>query len=225
MKINSMYVRPNREDLNATAVPSMEDIAWSAGVYEGEGTARLCGSNSKTGKIKRGLAVSVPQKDPEILYRMRDWFGGSVCTGKHVCTTWNICGDRARIFLALIYKFMSARRREQIDATCALEFLRGESPLGLSSDQLKSRLLAVYEEHKETTWRGSASIQKSGKAALYAKKKQDPAFAKRVYEQNKAQREGLTEEQRQERNRLARAKYLDKKGLKLVNTQRIDATA
>src|SRR5271170_6920004 len=112
MKLNPMYVRPGRPDLDATKVPSLIDIAWSAGIYEGEGCCRLAG------KTKRGLMIQVAQKDPELLYRLRDWFGGSVKFAH--CSTvpadqqvysWSACGDRARIFLALIYSFMTARRK------------------------------------------------------------------------------------------------------------------
>lgn len=51
--------RPNRPDLDATKVPSALDIAWAAGIYEGEGCARLCGRG------KRSFAVHVVQKEPQ----------------------------------------------------------------------------------------------------------------------------------------------------------------
>src|SRR6266436_5401169 len=103
----SFWLRANRQDLNATKVPTALDIAWSAGVYEGEGHVRLCGIK------KRGLALAVSQKDPEILYRLRDWFGGSVGgpSPTNCCYKFDICGDRARIFMGLVYPFLSKRRQ------------------------------------------------------------------------------------------------------------------
>ena len=88
------------------------------GIFEGEGHCRLCG------KTNRGFMVSAVQKDPELLYRLRDWFGGAANghgknRGIHV---WDCCGDRGRLFIALVYRFMTARRMVQIDATGALDF-------------------------------------------------------------------------------------------------------
>jgi hypothetical protein len=107
----SKRTRPNKPELDATKVPTALDIAWSAGIYEGEGTCRLCGHT------KRGFMVSVAQKDPELLYRLRDWFGGSIRgVSKSGCHNWEICGDRARIFVALIYAVLTSRRKIQADA-------------------------------------------------------------------------------------------------------------
>lgn len=140
--------RPSNPALNATKKPTAIDIAWAAGVYEGEGSIRLCGRG------KRSLAGSIPQKDPEILYRLRDLFGGSVNppSGANPCFHWDVCGDRARLFVAQIYYLLSDRRKSQAKSANALDFLKGESPVGLSLDELKSRMLCFYEEHFRTTW-------------------------------------------------------------------------
>jgi hypothetical protein len=143
-----MWIKPNNPALDATKVPTAIDIAWAAGIYEGEGSARLCGRG------KRSLHVGIPQKDPEILYRLRDWFGGSVGkpSGGNPCYHFDICGDRARIFLALVYHFLSVRRKTQVDATNALEFLRGASPSGMTMDQLKERVISFNDEEKSKKW-------------------------------------------------------------------------
>lgn len=139
--------------LDATKVPSVIDIAWSAGIYEGEGTCRNCGNT------KRGIAVQVVQKDPEILYRLRDWFGGSVGYA-HSRTrkmddqihVWSACGDRARIFLALTYGFLSARRKHQVDAIRAFEYFGGNPPAVNSVSEVKDVLLRYYEQHSEEVY-------------------------------------------------------------------------
>jgi hypothetical protein len=171
--------RPNRPELDATKVPTAIDIAWSAGVYEGEGTARLCGRG------KRSLAVSVPQKDPEILYTLRDLFGGSVnAPCGNPCYKWDICGDRARIFLALIYSFLSSRRRAQVDATDALEFLDGKFPAGMSLEDLALHLASFYESRRANTWTGSnrSAIRK---ANYERRKAEDPEFLPKLLARNK----------------------------------------
>ena len=142
-----MWIKRNNPALDATKTPTVLDIAWAAGFFEGEGHPRL--------NYKRGVDLSVSQKDPEILYRLRDWFGGAVRFAK--CKTvpadrqvyqWNACGDRARLFFALVYHSLSARRKAQIDATGALEFLRGISSEGLTISQLKDKLLFYYEQDR-----------------------------------------------------------------------------
>lgn len=155
--------RRNKPELDATKVPTEIDIAWAAGIYEGEGTCRL------VGKTKRGFMASVVQKDPELLYRLRDWFGGSVRDNgaKAKVKIWDCCGDRARIFIALIYRFMTARRRAQIDATECLDFLHGRSPNGLNMTQLKSVMVEFYENHRKMV---SERVKKA-KAEAYQKRK------------------------------------------------------
>ena len=162
------WTRPNKPELDATKIPTAIDIAWSAGIYEGEGTCRLCGHT------KRGFMASVTQKDPEILYRLRDWFGGSVRnngagTGVH---TWDICGDRARIFMCLIYEFLTVRRRAQLDGTNALEFLRSASPIGIPVLVLQSKLLSFYEEERDHRISATGTKRRAQRAEYYQQKKQ-----------------------------------------------------
>jgi len=45
-----MCVRGNKPELAPTKVPSTIDIAWAAGVYEGEGSCRNCGKRKKKQK-------------------------------------------------------------------------------------------------------------------------------------------------------------------------------
>ncbi len=163
--------RPNKPELDATKVPTEIDIAWAAGIYEGEGTCRLCGYN------KRSFMATVVQKDPELLYRLRDWFGGSLQGNSNLsgAYAWNICGDRARIFVALIYKFMTARRRAQIDATNCLDFLGSESPNGMNMTQLKDVMDKFYSDHREMV----RLRTKKAKQEQYKRYASDPQWVER----------------------------------------------
>ena len=179
--------RPNRPDLDATKTPTEIDVAWSAGIYEGEGHCRLCG------KTKRGLSAAVVQKDPELLYRLRDWFGGRVGVhnakqGTHV---WECNGDRCRLFLALIYGFMTARRRQQIDATNGLEFLRGRSPVNLTLMQLKKEMDIFYSEHTERVRLRKKEAAKRAHVRRYS----DPEVRARTHAVQKQYREKLKQDQ------------------------------
>ena len=52
--------------LPPTKSPSLLDIAWAAGIVEGEG--------SFGGKKRSTVTVQVCQKEPEILHKLRDFF-------------------------------------------------------------------------------------------------------------------------------------------------------
>jgi hypothetical protein len=119
-------VKKDRQGLDAVRRPTAIEIAWAAGIYEGEGS---CITNHSD-KGYASFVVSVNQKDPELLYRMREMFGGSIklCNRKfngviRPIYHWKICGDRARAFIFTIYPFLTARRKEQIEATPAGDFL------------------------------------------------------------------------------------------------------
>lgn len=102
--------------IRALEHPTLRDIAWAAGIYEGEGTAAKNGKSS--------TSVSVKQKDDWILRRFQKLFGGRVCERTYVRrgygkdktgtnSTWVISGARARGFLMTIYTFLSPRRKAQ----------------------------------------------------------------------------------------------------------------
>jgi hypothetical protein len=201
--------RPNRPELDATKVPTAIDIAWSAGIYEGEGCCHLAG-----GKGKRGLMAAVGQKDPELLYRLRDWFGGSIRKGSSNGFTihyWSICGDRARIFIALIYGYMTARRKGQIDAAGALEFLDGVHSDGMSIQELKDKLASLYQKHRKTTWDGNPEISREYSRTHYAVNRLNPEWVEKDREWKRDMRANWTEEQREAARQYQREYYQKKK--------------
>lgn len=94
------------EELDATEHPAMIQIAWAAGVYEGEGSASHDG-------------IQLAQKDRWLCDRLRALFGGSIghyddAYGGHY--RWRMTGSRARGFLMTIFAFLSPRRKDQIRA-------------------------------------------------------------------------------------------------------------
>lgn len=91
--------------LAPTKHPTMLDIAWAAGIVEGEG----CFSSS-SGTIR----ISVCQKDKYILSKLKDLFGGNLSYNKYSnCNSWYLTGIRARGFIYTVFSFLSPRRREQ----------------------------------------------------------------------------------------------------------------
>ena len=104
----------SRADLKSTLSPTNLDIAWAAGIYEGEGS--ISG-------IRKSETINIGQKDPWILYKLRNFFGGRVgmkkggmLNGKFYngLYNWNVNGARARGFSMTIFSFLSPRRKEKI---------------------------------------------------------------------------------------------------------------
>lgn len=98
-----------RSDLHPSEHPTNLDVAWAAGIYEGEGSvhASTIGQNS----------VSVAQKERWLCDRLRLLFGGSVHSYIYDGRTyyrWGVSGALARGFLMTIYCFLSPHRRTQI---------------------------------------------------------------------------------------------------------------
>lgn len=121
-------VHRNKTGFDATLKPTAIDIAWAAGIYEGEGSCVASGEKASDGS-RRSFAVNVPQKDPEILYKLCGLFGGRISLFNVKSRTrfpiyhWVNCGDRARAFLTAIYPFLTAKRKAQINATRVSIFL------------------------------------------------------------------------------------------------------
>lgn len=122
--VNPRHLREvRRPDARATVgrpLTGME-LAWSAGIWEGEGS---CWPNART-QFRRGrsmtLHTSVSQHDPErwVLERLRDLFGGAIDrddADDPDSYRWRVTGARGRGFLMTIYAFLSPRRRAQVRA-------------------------------------------------------------------------------------------------------------
>lgn len=101
--------RWSKKSLVATQKPTSQEIAWAAGLYEGEGYCDVHGSSER---------VLVSQKDTWILEKLKILFGGTLQypskKSTTPCSNWEVYGGRARGFLMTIYSFLSPRRREQI---------------------------------------------------------------------------------------------------------------
>lgn len=97
--------------LERSVPPTMLDIAWAAGLYEGEGWC-----NARQGRI----AISQVHLWP--LKRMQERFAGSIggpykkpsLLGASPYFIWYLSGYRAAAFAMTIYALLSPRRQEQL---------------------------------------------------------------------------------------------------------------
>lgn len=156
--------------IEATRIPTDLDVAWVAGLYEGEGSCNE-GKN-------RSTIVGIYQKDPEILYRCQEMFGGNISQNRHhapekICNVWNLGGDRARLFLQVIYPYMSARRKVQIDRTSFRSFT-GKNDLirNVLTEERKASLAVMTAEEKLQDARRVCDAKRSeSRKAMYWYKK------------------------------------------------------
>lgn len=100
--------------LSPTEHPTVHDLCWAAGIYEGEGSCIV----RRKSDANHSAAISVAQKDRWLCDRLRALFGGTVgvSTAKTGETYhyWRLTGMRARGFAMTIYKFLSPRRQARI---------------------------------------------------------------------------------------------------------------
>ena len=96
------------------------DIAWFAGILEGEGCFITPTGN------RRSESVQITQKEPWILNRIAELFGGLVRVHKQTSRSgvrlyhrWSVFGPRARGIAMTVFSFMSPHRKTQIKGLLA----------------------------------------------------------------------------------------------------------
>ncbi len=107
-----------KASLAPAATPTINDICWAAGLYEGDGS---CGHDGHT---SQHAEVQQVESGRWVTAKLRSLFGGSDLPvprkkGTHVAEDrtdfrWTVTGARARGFLQTIYVLLSPRRQEQI---------------------------------------------------------------------------------------------------------------
>ncbi len=97
--------------------PTPEEVAWAAGIFDGEGTV------GTEGPKRKSFSVKVSQARADIPVRMRVLFGGSVKCYEHIslsgkpwpCWTWRAGGIRAYNFIEAVRPWLGAKRQNQIN--------------------------------------------------------------------------------------------------------------
>jgi hypothetical protein len=139
-------MRRHKVNPGPTKTPSEKEVAFAAGFYEGEGCAQHANKNRVN-----ALQVIIGQKDPEILYRLREWFGGGIYqrtnsgANKITLHVLMISGNRARAFLRQVWPYLSIRRKAQILKACPI--LASESVTTARLPFSEERLMIQSELH------------------------------------------------------------------------------
>ena len=190
--------------LEPTKIPTALEIAWAAGIYEGEGS---CIGGGWKG---RGFHADISQKDPELLYRLRDMFGGSINLynvgneRRFTCYHWKVCGDRARLFFALIYPYLTERRKRQIQSTTVWEFLSTIQPM-LSACMIDSRdermesIQAAIGEYNQTSKKAAAEHTLARHREFDRKRYNNPERREQMRQASKVSKKRKREKEKLER--------------------------
>jgi hypothetical protein len=89
-----------------------EYLAWAAGIFEGEGSTN------------RYNPITVAQKDPWILYKLKELYGGSITyyNDKNIFV-WYLGSEEGRNLLRSMIPYLSPRRLQQIENNNVLKTL------------------------------------------------------------------------------------------------------
>lgn len=125
----------------------MIDIKYAAGFFDGEGCVGIYPREGRHNTHHR-LRTSVAQKNPAILYRLEERWGGYLTGGQgtsQVCYRWNLGPRGSEIFLREIEPYLTQKRAQ---AKLALAFRRE-----CFSKKNSRRRLTVEEVEKREAFR------------------------------------------------------------------------
>lgn len=110
---------------------SREDLAWAAGLYEGEGT--VC-------RARTSRFLSLTSTDEDVVLRFREAVGMGQVTGpygphpprgKKVYWTWRVCNfEHRQAVTALLWDWLSPRRKVQLTESLAWDRKPGDYDFG-----------------------------------------------------------------------------------------------
>lgn len=97
-----------------------EQLAWAAGVIDGEGWATSARRNNITKGMTATLCLGVAQAHPEMVNRLQSIFGFGSVTGPRMSRTtpmwsWRVYGfEEVQAVLAMVWTWLGSVKREQI---------------------------------------------------------------------------------------------------------------
>ena len=129
------------DQLNDMDLLSSEELAYIAGFFDGEGYIGIVMNHGLR------LIVSITNTKVEILYWLKDLFGGSVCNGQRPSQNqkpiyvWTIVSREAAIF---IYRIQPYLRLKEEQSELGLEFQRTKNWGGNNSRHPVSEETSEY---------------------------------------------------------------------------------
>lgn len=123
---------------NPTSHPMKDtDIAWIAGLFEGEGSITI---------VNNVVRVTIQMTDLDILQRVQDVFGGRIYScSKQVdhhkdSWKWTITSTKEALeFIQLIYPYLGNRRKTKADEA----LVKGQNVRSIKVEHLKRKVFAL----------------------------------------------------------------------------------
>ncbi|QMP84247.1 HNH endonuclease [Streptomyces phage Coruscant] len=115
------------------------DLAWAAGLFEGEGTFHF---------VKGvGTDVAIQMTDEDVLLKMQNLFGGRVSVAYESKGNWKTCyrwtlgiKDDCEDFVRSIYPYLMSRRKEKAD-----EWINSRREVKSRKEFLENRKKGILE--------------------------------------------------------------------------------
>ena len=118
-------------------MPHNTEIAWVAGIFEGEGCVLVT--------TQGVLWVTVTNTDLRILDELKRICGGDICRGGITKTLthvkrWRHAGSSADAFLKQILPYLKGNKKEEVELALQFESTRGTSGIRLSEEAVAKRM-------------------------------------------------------------------------------------
>jgi hypothetical protein len=114
------YPKAGRKWPEPTMTPSDTDLAWAAGIMDGEGCIAIKLDSKKPGWTRHELKVDVTNTNEPIIRKLQAMFGGGISIPKSQgpnrrrVAHWQIYGRRAAGCLRAILPYMVAKKPEAV---------------------------------------------------------------------------------------------------------------
>ena len=125
---------------------SEKDVAYAAGMLDGDGTILVCSA-----KTSHWLSVRITNTDRFVLEQMKSFFGGGIGSKNdgqkrtRPCWDWSAQGKGAASFLGKVLPYLTIKRNQAI---LALEFQKRKIELKDSGTSMNEKV-ALGEEYKK----------------------------------------------------------------------------
>lgn len=97
------------------------EVAYLAGLFDGEGSIVIRKANRKLGGCGYGLAIMLGVNYKKVIYKIQESFGGSIAIAKSSAQyQWYCCGAKAGDILKLMLPYLEEKKEQ---AELALDYL------------------------------------------------------------------------------------------------------
>lgn len=149
-------------------------LAWSAGLFEGEGCISLARQRNQRGRYQVWLVCFVRMVDPEPIQRLHQIWGGRVYLWppeprRRPIHSWRLSTRQTVPFLEAIQPLVSSSRlRDRIALALAFQTQKGQPASHVALPAYRERQDAFHRAMRSLNLRGDHALSPDGRAAILA---------------------------------------------------------